>query len=461
MDDDTNSKKIVGLTQSQIPSSTPSVVLATLDPPGVTIAPNPGPPGETAPISEGLSSALDPAPTTLSPEAPGLTSTSLTKRPAHIPRPPSSRPPEQNADTRSSVPPGAENTAISNNQGPAEDTSTKNQGNSLSTGLPSTSTSAAIDNESSSSPRIASDRSSVTHLSLPVNTHSETQSESLPTTETSTTPTSAIPNPTSIGHGGNLASPRLDIILPVVLCALLVLVIILIIILRRRYLIRTRKISMSTRDSGVTEGLRDFTVQPYILKPEYPVFQSDHSGPSFLGESNQNSASQNSVNSTTPRRNRNRNLFAWVPWHARPNDLEQARPYMLKEDISPAPNNDSASSGTDSSLDTQLQKRPFSATPSFLPGTPPSIRTRASSDHSIVRSAGANSQTGTVATARQIRLLEEADGMREQLAGYQGDILVSAERMNRIVAHIQRLEMELNSDWARGLTDDPPPMYCS
>jgi hypothetical protein len=69
-------------------------------------------------------------------------------------------------------------------------------------------------------------------------------------------------------------------------------------------------------------------------------------------------------------------------------------------------------------------------------------------------------QTTSTPTLRQAHLQQEADDLREQLqelqrTGMQG----MQEAMTRMMAYIQVLESHINSDWAIGLTDEPPPMY--
>ncbi|THU75122.1 hypothetical protein K435DRAFT_881573 [Dendrothele bispora CBS 962.96] len=69
-------------------------------------------------------------------------------------------------------------------------------------------------------------------------------------------------------------------------------------------------------------------------------------------------------------------------------------------------------------------------------------------------------------TVRQLQLQEEANDLREQVQQLQQAVHTSNDdmqgmqvAMRRMMAHILNLESQLNSDWARGLTDDPPPMY--
>ncbi|KAK7440424.1 hypothetical protein VKT23_017062 [Stygiomarasmius scandens] len=82
-----------------------------------------------------------------------------------------------------------------------------------------------------------------------------------------------------------------------------------------------------------------------------------------------------------------------------------------------------------------------------------------SSTHSVV-------QPASMLTVRQRHLQEEADDLRTQMHELHHAVNASNEGMQgmqagmaRIMAHIQSLESQQNSDWARGLTDDPPPGY--
>ncbi|THU82568.1 hypothetical protein K435DRAFT_808181 [Dendrothele bispora CBS 962.96] len=79
-----------------------------------------------------------------------------------------------------------------------------------------------------------------------------------------------------------------------------------------------------------------------------------------------------------------------------------------------------------------------------------------------------NSVDSTIATTstlteRQIRLRDETETLREQMKILQQAVLSSNVELQREIAimgsHILRLESWWNSDWARGLSDDPPPGY--
>ncbi|KAK7455754.1 hypothetical protein VKT23_010786 [Stygiomarasmius scandens] len=85
--------------------------------------------------------------------------------------------------------------------------------------------------------------------------------------------------------------------------------------------------------------------------------------------------------------------------------------------------------------------------------------------HSLHNSVHSAVTTSTM-TARQVQLQEEANDLRDQVRRLQQTVDSSNDgvrgmqvAMERMMAHIQTLESQLNSDWARGLTDDPPPVY--
>jgi hypothetical protein len=72
--------------------------------------------------------------------------------------------------------------------------------------------------------------------------------------------------------------------------------------------------------------------------------------------------------------------------------------------------------------------------------------------------AGTSLPPQTESTSRQIRLREEADALRERVAALEREAFLSDE-IGRMKDYIQRLEMLIASNWARGLTDEPPPSY--
>ncbi|THU80964.1 hypothetical protein K435DRAFT_809463 [Dendrothele bispora CBS 962.96] len=72
--------------------------------------------------------------------------------------------------------------------------------------------------------------------------------------------------------------------------------------------------------------------------------------------------------------------------------------------------------------------------------------------------------TTSVPTERQIQLRDETEALRDQIRILQRTVLSSNVEVQREMArmgapHIQRLESVWNSDWARGMSDDPPPHY--
>ncbi|KAK7462976.1 hypothetical protein VKT23_007557 [Stygiomarasmius scandens] len=72
----------------------------------------------------------------------------------------------------------------------------------------------------------------------------------------------------------------------------------------------------------------------------------------------------------------------------------------------------------------------------------------------------------TIRTERQMRLQTQADDLRDQVSQL-GNVPGSTEvnmpdmqaTVDRLVARIRMLEGQLNSDWAMGLSNDPPPTY--
>ncbi|THU92690.1 hypothetical protein K435DRAFT_800250 [Dendrothele bispora CBS 962.96] len=85
--------------------------------------------------------------------------------------------------------------------------------------------------------------------------------------------------------------------------------------------------------------------------------------------------------------------------------------------------------------------------------------------HDSARDQSVIGSTST-ATVRQMQLQEEADDLRQQVRQLQQAVDTSNDdmqgmqvAMRRMMEHILSLESQLNSDWARGLTDEPPPMY--
>ncbi|THU77765.1 hypothetical protein K435DRAFT_877428 [Dendrothele bispora CBS 962.96] len=90
-----------------------------------------------------------------------------------------------------------------------------------------------------------------------------------------------------------------------------------------------------------------------------------------------------------------------------------------------------------------------------------------SNEESTVVNSPRNSVTSIITTSvlteRQIQLRDETEALREQMKILQQAMLSSngelQREMARMGAHMQRLESMWNSDWARGISDDPPPHY--
>ncbi|THU80967.1 hypothetical protein K435DRAFT_873839 [Dendrothele bispora CBS 962.96] len=88
-------------------------------------------------------------------------------------------------------------------------------------------------------------------------------------------------------------------------------------------------------------------------------------------------------------------------------------------------------------------------------------------EESTVLNSPRNSVTSMVTTSvltdRQIQLRDDTEALRDQIKILQRTVLSSnvevQREMARMGAHIQRLESVWNSDWARGMSDDPPPHY--
>jgi hypothetical protein len=77
--------------------------------------------------------------------------------------------------------------------------------------------------------------------------------------------------------------------------------------------------------------------------------------------------------------------------------------------------------------------------------------------------------SASIAAERQAGLREQANAARDQLASLESVLENSAldipmrhnlsTELARLRAGMQRLQEMEESDWARGLTDEPPPMY--
>ncbi|KAK7437724.1 hypothetical protein VKT23_018440 [Stygiomarasmius scandens] len=95
-------------------------------------------------------------------------------------------------------------------------------------------------------------------------------------------------------------------------------------------------------------------------------------------------------------------------------------------------------------------------------------RSRAFSESSLTRIPSITSQS--TLTARQQIIRSEAEDLRMQLqaiqqaqAAAQQAVMLSNDEMKNtlavMMAHIQRLDRQFDSEWARGLTDEAPPEY--
>ncbi|KAK7437728.1 hypothetical protein VKT23_018444 [Stygiomarasmius scandens] len=96
-------------------------------------------------------------------------------------------------------------------------------------------------------------------------------------------------------------------------------------------------------------------------------------------------------------------------------------------------------------------------------------RSRAFSESSLTRVPSITSQS--TLTVRQQHIRSEADELRMQLSAIQQAQQTILSRDNNselqsikntlavMMAHIQRLDRQFDSDWARGLTDEAPPEY--
>ncbi|KAF5339709.1 hypothetical protein D9758_014889 [Tetrapyrgos nigripes] len=76
--------------------------------------------------------------------------------------------------------------------------------------------------------------------------------------------------------------------------------------------------------------------------------------------------------------------------------------------------------------------------------------------------------THSTPTIRQVRLQQEANDLRQRVRGLQQAVNISIVEMQgmqdtvmRILGRVQELEDQMNSDWARGLTDELPPVYAT
>ncbi|KAF5335888.1 hypothetical protein D9758_017545 [Tetrapyrgos nigripes] len=128
------------------------------------------------------------------------------------------------------------------------------------------------------------------------------------------------------------------------------------------------------------------------------------------------------------------------------------RPFGLKYNqstIEPA-NQATPSSSVRQALELNSTSAPQNPEPS------PSPLSHPNSSHSTI-------QTTSAPTVRQMHLQQEANDLHQQVRELQQTVNASnagvQAAMARILGHIQALEVQFNSDWARGLTDEQPPTY--
>jgi hypothetical protein len=79
---------------------------------------------------------------------------------------------------------------------------------------------------------------------------------------------------------------------------------------------------------------------------------------------------------------------------------------------------------------------------------------------SVVCSRASVEGARSLSTSRQMQLQQEAEQMHAQVVAIQQSRQASSDvDIQRLMAYIQHLEGQLDSEWARGLTDEPPPLY--
>ncbi|KAF5372089.1 hypothetical protein D9758_004962 [Tetrapyrgos nigripes] len=262
--------------------------------------------------------------------------------------------------------------------------------------------------------------------------------------------TSPVPSVTSTSvDGADFAGKRtrLSVVLPSVIGAVLVSPVLCFVLWRY---VRKRR---SKEDSGIPIAIIDNTgsrssftqPRPYDLKPEFssnnllPVIRQP-----FPGE--RESMRPFHLPANISLMDRTAGLFTRLPWNQPPSSLERPHPYELKpEDFGPIPSRQRQS--VLSFVETNVQASSSTLT---------HFRSRSESSI-LIRSPTAQSNS----TSRQLRLQEEADQMRARLSALARDAARSEvqEDMHRMRDHIERLETLVMSNWARGLTDEPPPMY--
>ncbi|KAF5372186.1 hypothetical protein D9758_004975 [Tetrapyrgos nigripes] len=183
------------------------------------------------------------------------------------------------------------------------------------------------------------------------------------------------------------------------------------------------------------------TIYTYNLKPKFTTINPLDIEESFLGERESTTlSSPYSASSTTL-------LGRLFPWNRAANDSEHLRPYDPRSLAT-------VNRSLDEHISTTESRHISNSRHSSLisPALPPT-RPRSSSEFSIRRSS-----TPPESTSRQIQLQVEADELRTRVSALERDAVLSDE-VRRMRDHIQRLEMLVTSNWAMGLTNEPPPTY--
>ncbi|KAK7451714.1 hypothetical protein VKT23_012393 [Stygiomarasmius scandens] len=108
--------------------------------------------------------------------------------------------------------------------------------------------------------------------------------------------------------------------------------------------------------------------------------------------------------------------------------------------------------------ETTLEGMPRHSNPHTGTSSGPSVRSNVS-----VVPGSYPIQANSTPTTRQIQLQEEADDLREQVQAILSAVNNSNEGMQvamaGMMAHIRSLESQINSESARGLVNEPPPVY--
>ncbi|KAK7440799.1 hypothetical protein VKT23_016877 [Stygiomarasmius scandens] len=92
-----------------------------------------------------------------------------------------------------------------------------------------------------------------------------------------------------------------------------------------------------------------------------------------------------------------------------------------------------------------------------VPSPAPTIPSLPHEDY--ITSSNTPSSSTTDPISRQVQIRTEANQLRSQLFALQEELATSGEEIRQMTAYIHMLEAHLDSDWARGLTNEPPPLY--